>query len=74
MKVVYQFIVESLFNEQLGYYDSCTITVIASDGKILEQVQDAFINPIDADRFVEKCNKHQLMPVHLKDVLLGSIP
>ena len=69
MKIIYQFIEENLFNNYLGQYKSCTITVSGSDGKILDRVSDAFVNPDNARQFVDKCNIYQLMPVHLKDAL-----
>ena len=52
---------------------SCAITVSGSDGKILDRVSDAFVNPDSARQFVDKCNIYQLMPVHLKDALEDAI-
>ena len=73
MKIIYQFIEENLSDSYLGQYKSCTITASGINGEILEKISDAFINPIIARQFVDRCNICQLMPSHLKDVLIDTI-
>ena len=73
MKIIYQFIEESIFDSYQGQYKSCTITAIGANGEILEKIPDAFINPVIARQFVDRCNIYQLMPIHLKDVLADAI-
>lgn len=62
-------ICESRFhNDEIGDYTSYDIA-LKRDDTIILNVSDVFVNREKAENFVFLCNKLELSPIHLYDVL-----
>lgn len=45
------------------------ITAIDEKNRVINSVDDIFVDKVKAERFIELCNKNQLSILHLKDVI-----
>ena len=60
---------EELYSDDIGKYVSYGIRVLNSQGHIIESVSDV---SVDKDFVTELCylwTRHQLSPIHIRDVL-----
>lgn len=64
---------DEVYNESGRKYLAYGIDVLDDGGCVLKSVSDVFFNLKEAENFVEICNKKQLDPIHLEDVVMDVI-
>ena len=64
----YEAVRESLTSDELGVYVSYGISV-SLNGQTVAFVSDVSPDGADVERLVERCNREQLDPIHLNDVI-----
>ena len=73
--VQYQIFQERLLSDEIGTYTAFGIRAERADRTEVCRISDVFLPEQQAAVFVELLNRHQLSPIHLRDVIedtLGS--
>lgn len=60
---------EKVVNPYVGEYETFGIAVLDENGNELLKVSDVSAKEDDARMVVDLCNKEQLEPIHLQDVI-----
>lgn len=69
---LYNFVKENLKSEEVGEYTAYGIEISCLNGDKRERVRyicDVFTNEQEASRFVEKCNRLGLSPIHIDEAV-----
>ena len=72
MRTEYEMIQENLTDSDLGSYVAYGIAVMRGEERV-RMVSDVFLDRAKAAEFVELCNRLELDPVHLDDVIADAI-
>ncbi|MDD6188113.1 MAG: DUF6514 family protein [Clostridiales bacterium] len=74
--IEYYAVKESLYREEIGAYTAYGIGVFEYDGdekKTLQYIPDVFLDEDKAEQLVDMCNRLQLEPVHLLNVVEDTV-
>lgn len=72
----YESVREKFFSEEAGEYTAYGIKVsrdIYGKREQIRYIRDVFISEQEATKFVEKCNRLGLSPIHIDDVIEDMI-
>ena len=72
----YSYVKENFNDEEVGEYSAYGVRISRIDSEECEQVRyisNVFIDEQDAKKFVEACNRLQLSPVHIDDVVQDAL-
>ena len=68
--IIYQAVKENHNDMECGTYVSYGIYAVDSrTDQIVKQVHDVFVSESKAEKFISQCNKYELSPIHLLDVI-----
>lgn len=68
----YSYVREILQNEEVGEYSAYGVQISCITYEKCEPIQyisDVFVSEQDAKAFVDECNRLQLSPIHIDDVV-----
>ena len=69
MLYLYKLREDEVYDEESVVHTAWGVTVSDAHGEVLRSIGDVFLDKKRAEAFVEKCNKSQLSPIHLLDVI-----
>ncbi len=69
----YQVFCQTLYDENVGEYQTFGIQGIGENGEIVVSVSDVSTNPRQVIKLAKRCTEGDLAPEHLRDVVLNSL-
>lgn len=68
--IIYQAVKENHNDIEFGAYVSYGINAVDSrTNEVVKRVHDVFVSESKAKEFISQCNKYELSPIHLLDVI-----
>ncbi len=69
----YEVFCETLFQEEVGYYQTYGIRLVDANGKVKAQTSDVSTDKKFVETLAQRCTKGGLAAEHLRDVIEDSL-